>query len=129
MKQAVLKSEAGEPIRLKKKINPIDNDSFQTNALSEKMKPEETVLEKPYRLRREKNKDEEEEEDNEWNDSGNYNKNVFLPERALEKVAEDEEKAAEDKEKVKEEEHSTLMDDALGGSIPSIVSIIGIFFR
>ena len=80
MKQAVLKREAGEPIRIKKTSKPIENDSLQTNALSQEIKPE-SVLEKSFRLRREKIKDDEPsaDEDNEWNDSGSYNENVLLP--------------------------------------------------
>jgi len=68
MKQAVLKRESGEPIRLKKiskpKPKPIENDSLQTNALLEKIEPTETVLEKAYRLRGEKIKYDDD-EDNE----------------------------------------------------------------
>jgi len=65
----------------KVKLKPIENDSLQTNALLEKIEPTESILEKSFRLRREKIKDDEPsvDEDNEWNDSGSYNENALLP--------------------------------------------------
>jgi hypothetical protein len=85
MKNAISKKAAGETLtvhKLKKKSKPIENDSLQTNALSEKIQPTESMLEQAMSERRKHIKDDDNDEDNEdnvWNDSEYFTENALLP--------------------------------------------------
>ena len=85
MKQAIFKKAEGETLtvhKFKKKSKPIESDSLQTNTLSEKIQPTESMIEKAMSSRRDRIKDDDDyddDADNVWNDAGSYNTNVLVP--------------------------------------------------